>query len=73
MTVAAFPRYQIHDIPEALRQLANKIEHGDILAERCVVILEDGQSIDYKAFGAEPFTNAHAVGLCVAAMKEILE
>ena len=64
--IAAFPLYQLNDIPAALRQLAHKIENGDIPAERCVVCIDGGleAGMDYKAFGAEPFTRGHAAGLC---------
>lgn len=65
MSVSPFTRYKLTDIPEALRLVANKIEHGDIDAVRCVLLLEDSDGgFEYKAFGAEPFTVAHAVGLC---------
>lgn len=72
MTVTAFPLYKLNDIPEALRQLANKIEHGDVSAVRCVVCIEpeEGQPT-YSAFGAEPFTNAHASGLCFYIANEV--
>lgn len=74
MSVTAFPRYKLTDIPDALRQLANRIEHGEIDAVRVVVAIErETGPFDYKAFGQEPFTNAHAVGLCFAAASKILE
>jgi hypothetical protein len=66
--VEAFPLYQMNDIPNALRQLANKIEAGDRSAIRCVVVIEtEDFETDYKAFGAEPFTPQHAAGLCFGA------
>ncbi len=72
MSVSAFPRYILESIPEALRQVANRIEHGDVQATRCVLIVEtpEGQ-VEYMAFGAEPFSQAHAIGLCFAAAKEL--
>lgn len=72
MSVSAFPLYKLHDIPEALRAVANKIEHGDIDAVRCVLVIEEAAGgVDYKAFGEEPFTRAHAIGLCFSIAKEI--
>ena len=68
MSVVAFPRYNLTNTVAALRQLANRIEGGEIDCVRCVVVMEaaDGQP-NYTAFG-EDFTRAHAVGLlwCVA-------
>lgn len=74
MTVTAFPLYNLNHIPDALRQLANRIEHGEIDAVRCVVVMESsvGQ-VACPAFGREPFTLAHASGLCFAAAGNILE
>lgn len=70
--ITAFPLYQLCNVPEALRALANKIQHGDVQAVRCVVVLEDEDgAVDYKAFGLEPFTRGHAIGLCFCAAKEI--
>lgn len=70
--VSVFPLYKLHDVPEALRQVANKLEHGELSSVRCVLVMEreDG-SIDYACFGEEPFTRAHAVGLCFAAAQEV--
>lgn len=72
MSVSAFPLYKLDNIPEALRAVANQIEHNDLAATRCVLVLElsDG-GVDYRAFGDEPFTAAHAVGLCFMVAKEI--
>lgn len=72
MSVTAFPLYKLNDIPEALRLVARKIETGEIDVARCVLLLESsGGSVDYKCFGAEPFTRAHAIGLCFSIAKEI--
>ncbi|NKF21592.1 hypothetical protein [Solimonas marina] len=70
--VSPFRRYKVHDIPEALRVVANEIEYGDAPPPRCVLVIElpDG-NVDYRAFGDEPFTRAHAIGLCFSAAKEI--
>lgn len=71
--VTPFPLYKLHDIPEALRQVANKVEHGELSAVRCVLAIENADGgVDYKAFGEEPFTRAHAAGLCFAAAQEIV-
>jgi len=68
MTVSAFKRYKLHNIPEALRQVANQIEHGDIDAVRCCLVVETKEGpVQYRAFGEEPFTRAHAIGLCSTA------
>lgn len=70
--VTAFPYYQIHNVPEALRLLAQKIESGQIEAKRVVVVLEDNESaIDYRAFG-EDFTRAHAVGVLDVAKQLVM-
>lgn len=72
-TVTAFPRYKLNDVPEALRALANRIELGEISAVRIVVAMEpENERCTYAAFGAEPFTRSHAIGLCHAAINEIL-
>lgn len=72
MSVSVFPLYKLTDIPEALRAVANKLEHGDLDAVRCVLVLETSAGdVDYKAFGAEPFTRAHAIGLCFSIASEI--
>jgi hypothetical protein len=72
MSVTVFPHYQLNDIPEALRLLANKIEHGDVSAVRCVVCIEPDHGMPtYSAFGAEPFTMAHASGLCFYIANEV--
>jgi len=70
--VSAFQRYKLHDIPEALRMVANQIEHGSIDAVRCVLVIETAdEGITYRAFGDEPFTRGHAIGMCFQACKEI--
>lgn len=63
MSVERFPLYNLFNIPEALRKLANDIEDGTPNTEHCVIVMmnEDG-SCDYKAFGKD-FTNCQAVGL----------
>jgi hypothetical protein len=72
--VQAFPRYKEKDIPEALRALANQIEHGQVDAVRIVVAMEPEKGyVDYVAFGCESFSYAHAVGICVAAQSQILK
>ena len=60
--VKALPVFKLNDIPEALRQLANRIDSGEFKApERIVIAIEyDTGKLTYKAFGAEPFSN----GLC---------
>lgn len=73
MSVVAFPLYKITDIPESLRQLANRIECGEITAERVVVAIEPGNApCTYVAFGSEPFTRGHAAGLLSAAAHKLL-
>lgn len=74
MNVTALPLYNISDIPESLRQLANRIEHGEVDAEHVVVCIELKKTgkPTYVAFGAEPFTRAYAAGLCLAAANIVL-
>lgn len=71
--ILSYPKYNMHNIPEALRKLANEIESGEVDAVRCVVVLEpeDSEGANYRAFGAEPFTRGHAIGLCFCAMQTI--
>jgi len=39
---------------------------------RCVLVFEtDAGEVSYRAFGDEPFTRAHAIGLCFAIAKAI--
>lgn len=65
MTISAFTRYNMTDIPEALRLLANHIEHDGLESSRVVVVIESPEGmVKYRAFGAEPFTQAHALGMC---------
>lgn len=72
MNITKFPLYKLPDIPACLRRLADQLESGEEEAVRTVVILElpDG-GVAYKAFGAEPFTRAHAIGLCFVVAGEI--
>jgi hypothetical protein len=72
MTISAFPKYMLHNIPEALRAVANQISAGDIPMARCVLVFEtDAGEVSYRAFGDEPFTRAHAIGMCFAIAKAI--
>ncbi len=72
-SVSAFPKYQLTNIPQALRLLAEKVETGELDARHMVVVIQglDG-SIDYKAFG-DDFTKPHAVGLLELAKLQIYE
>lgn len=72
--VKALPIYKLTDIPEALRQLANRIDAGELeKPERIVIAIEHSNgSLDYKAFGKEPFSKAYAIGICHGAIDEIL-
>lgn len=63
-TVTKFPLYNLYNIPEALRKLADEIESGEVDAVRVVVVIEPEVGLDYRVFGSEPFTFAHASGLC---------
>lgn len=74
MTIVKFPNYKLSDIPASLRTLADRIEREDENAVRCIVLMEPVEGgIDYVAFGAAPFTRAHAIGLCFAGGNRILE
>ena len=73
MSVVALPIYKLNNIPEALRAMANRIDCGEIEAERVVVAIESKEGVcSYSAFGAEPFSKAYAVGIMQGAMMEIL-
>lgn len=74
MSVIPFPVFNLHNIPEALRKLASDIEETPEIADRVVVVLSspDGD-VDYKAFGGDPFTRAHAAGCCYVAGHLILQ
>jgi len=73
LKVTAFPLYKLKDIPEALRTVANKIEYDGLSATRCVLIIEGEDALSYRAFGQEPFSVAHAVGLCTIMARRIAD
>jgi len=70
--ISAIPVYNLQSVSDSLRQLANRIDDGQVDAARCVVALEskDGE-VSFNAFGQD-FTLAHAAGLCFAVMKQIV-
>lgn len=71
--ITVFPRYNLYNIPEALRKVANEIEENPAL---CKKILLCGQNTNggvwYKAFG-EDFPKMHAVGILEYAKAEIMD
>jgi len=70
--ISAIPVYNLQSVSDSLRQLANRIDDGQVDAVRCVVALESKEGeASYTAFG-EDFTGAHAAGLCFAVMKQIV-
>lgn len=71
MTVTALPIYKLTNIPEALRQVAHQIELGELKVERCVLVMEVDGDVTYRAFGAEPFSTALAVGMLFYAIQEV--
>lgn len=72
MSRIPFPNYKLPDVPACLRALADKLDRGEEQAVRAIVVLEQPEgAVTYKAFGAEPFMQAHAIGLCFAVAKEI--
>lgn len=73
MTVIALPVYKLNDIPEALRQFANRLEAGEYKIDRIVLAIEysDG-TCGYAAFGQEPFSKAYAVGILHGAIDGVL-
>ena len=72
MNIKRLPVYKLTDIPACLRMLADKIEAGEDSAARVVVIIEDDEGVpDCRVFGEEPFTIAHAIGLCFVAASNI--
>jgi hypothetical protein len=73
-TVVAFPRFNLPNVAESLRKLANDIERDPGKGVRVVVVMEtDAGDTDYKAFGPDPFTRAHACGLCFAVATDIVK
>ena len=59
--VTNFPLYNIYNIPEALRKLANEIESNPGSAEHLVLVFDNVDGItSYKAFGKD-FTRAYAI------------
>lgn len=62
MSIIEFPHYNLYNIPEALRKLANDIEKG-LPVDYCIVSMQlaDG-TLEYRAFGKD-FVRAHAVGI----------
>ena len=74
MTIKAFTAYNIGNIPESLRMLANQIEHGEVEAEWALVILEQQHgSPDFRAFGSTHISYAHAAGICLATANKLVE
>lgn len=73
MPIVPFSHYNLASVPAALRLLATQIELGTVPVERCILVIEDlDGGVGHKAFGPEPFSRAHAAGLCQAASLEIL-
>lgn len=75
--IRALPLYQLANVPASLRQLANRIEHGDHVSgnvTRCLVLTETDEGvITYHAFGdKDSFSRTEAVGICFAAIQTIL-
>lgn len=73
--VTAFPRYQLTNVPNALRQLAAQIESGELPVTHVVLAIEhnqDGQSnTTYRVFG-EDLTPSHAAGILEASKLMVL-
>jgi len=74
VSVVAFSRYQLGNVPEALRLLAHEIETGEVDAEYAVVAmqLKNGYG-DYRVFGPDPFSRALAVGVLTFAVHSIVD
>lgn len=72
MTVKQFPIFNLYNIPEALRKLANDIEDGKRPALRVLIAIElEGGVVDYAAFGKD-FYWLQAVGLCEAVKGKVV-
>lgn len=56
MSITKFPKFNLYNVPEGLRKLADDIESGRRKAERVVIAmeLENGQP-DYCTFGPNFF------------------
>lgn len=71
--ISAIPRYNLQSVSDSLRQLANRIDSGEVDAVRCVVSMEDSDgNTDYCAFGSD-FTRAHAAGILVSVQQDIFK
>lgn len=74
MKVKPFTAYNKGNIPECLRMLATQIEHGEVQAERALVILEKSfGSPEFRAFGSGHLSYAHAAGICLAVANKLVE
>lgn len=70
--VSAIPIYNLQSVSDSLRQLANRIDDGQIDVNRCVVVMESNAGVVTNSAFGEDFTAAHAAGLCFAAMQQII-
>lgn len=70
--VSPFRNYQLTNIPNALRLMAEKVETNSLEAKHMLVVFQrkDGTT-DYCAFG-EDFNKAHAIGLLEVAKHQVL-
>lgn len=74
MTIKPFTAYNQGNIPECLRMLANQIEHGEVQAERALVLLEKPVGYpEFRAFGSGHLSYAHAAGICLAVANKLVE
>lgn len=70
-TVAYLPA-PLGNLPACLRELAQRIEDGEIQATHVVVCIAEPEEVNYAAYGPEPFPRWQAVGLLGAATALIL-
>lgn len=71
MDILKFPHFNLYNIPEALRKLANDIEAGTRDAEAVVVCISTSKGkSDYCAFGRNIYWMT-ALGICTAAQLQI--
>lgn len=72
--ITAFPLFNLYNIPEALRKVANDIEQNPDLCVRIVLCGEraDDNTVWYKAFGPKDFIKSQAVSIVEYGKAEIM-
>ena len=72
--VTAFPIFNLFNIPEALRKVANDIEKNPDNCNRIVLCgRNEAGELWYKAFGDKDFRKLDALGMLTAAQFNIMD